>query len=99
MWLNFGLQHHTKAGRVTYGFVNQLFLSMVFYNNLFGCLLLVVVPLVPFDYPLFRFNQMRMEGFNVRRWANNWFDGINQIRDWVLEVKRAVFNLQFEVLR
>lgn len=44
------------------------------------------LPLVPFDYPLFRFNQMKLEGFNVRRWANTWFDGINQIRNWILEV-------------
>lgn len=42
---------------------------------------------VPFDYPLFRFNQMKLEGFNVRRWTNCWFDGINQIRDWILEGK------------
>jgi len=50
------------------------------------------LPLVPFDYPLFRFNQMKLEGFNVRRWANNWFDAINQIRDWILEGKLKIRN-------
>lgn len=50
------------------------------------------LPIVPFDYPVFRFNQMKLEGFNVRRWASNWFDGINQIRDWILEVNLAGFS-------
>jgi prostaglandin reductase 1 len=45
------------------------------------------LPLVPFDYPLFRFNQMRLEGFNVRRWFHCWYDAVNEIRDWILDGK------------
>lgn len=48
------------------------------------------LPLVPFDYAVFRFNQLKLEGFNVRRWTNTWFDGINQIRDWILDGKIKV---------
>jgi len=42
----------------------------------------------PFDYPQFRTRQIKLEGFNVSgRWPNQWFDGIEQMRDWILEGK------------
>jgi prostaglandin reductase 1 len=44
----------------------------------------------PFDYPNFRNTQIKLEGFNVRRWQNQWFEGIHQIRDWILDGKLKV---------
>jgi len=41
----------------------------------------------PFDYLNFRFKQLKLEGFNVRRWADREFEGTYQIRDWILEGK------------
>jgi hypothetical protein len=38
------------------------------------------------DYGALIYKNIRMEGFMVMRWKNEWFDGINQLRDWVLEV-------------
>jgi len=44
----------------------------------------------PFDYPNFRVRQIKLEGFNVKRWENRWFEGIHQIRDWILEDKLRI---------
>lgn len=41
---------------------------------------------VPFDYATFRIKQVRMEGFQVSQWDDRWFEGLNQIRDWIVEV-------------
>ncbi|CAL8112743.1 unnamed protein product [Orchesella dallaii] len=48
------------------------------------------IPLVPFDYPTFRVRKVVMEGFQVNQWNDRWFEGLNQIRDWVLEGKLKV---------
>jgi prostaglandin reductase 1 len=44
------------------------------------------LPSVPIDYTNFIYNELRMEGIHVLRWRNEWFEGINQLRDWILEV-------------
>jgi len=48
------------------------------------------IPMVPFDYITFRIKHVKMEGFNVGRWTNRWFEGLHQIRDWILEGKIQV---------
>jgi prostaglandin reductase 1 len=47
-------------------------------------------PLVPVDYLTLIYKQVRMEGFIVTRWSKQWFDGLNQMRDWILEGKIIV---------
>jgi hypothetical protein len=42
---------------------------------------------VPFDYPTFRIKHIKMEGFNVGQWNKRWFEGLDQLRDWILEVR------------
>jgi len=42
---------------------------------------------VPFDYGTFIYKQIRLEGFIVNRWSSEWFDALNQIRDWIIEVR------------
>jgi hypothetical protein len=39
-----------------------------------------------------------MEGLHVLRWRNDWFDGIHQIRDWILEVRSDILYL-FKVIK
>lgn len=46
--------------------------------------------LVPFDYQTMIYNQVKMEGFMVLRWKNEWFEGLNQVRDWIKEGKIKV---------
>lgn len=41
---------------------------------------------VPFDYTKMIYNNIKLEGLHVLRWKHRWFEGINQIRDWILEV-------------
>jgi prostaglandin reductase 1 len=48
------------------------------------------LPLVPLDYMSLIYKQIRMEGFMVMRWKSEWFDGLNQMRDWILEGKLNV---------
>lgn len=37
--------------------------------------------------PVILFNQLKMEGFIVRRWANRWNEGIEQNLRWIREGK------------
>jgi prostaglandin reductase 1 len=41
----------------------------------------------PIDYGKIRGQRLKLEGMNVQYWQNQWFDGINQVRDWILEGK------------
>lgn len=41
---------------------------------------------MPFDYPTFRLRRIKMQGFNVGQWSDRWFEGIHQMRDWIIEV-------------
>lgn len=57
--------------------------------------------LVPFDYNSLIYKNIRMEGFMVGRWSAEWFKGITQLRDWVVEGKLKVqetVNDGFEVM-
>lgn len=40
-------------------------------------------PKVPHVQPLFVFNQLRMEGFIVWRWKNEWLQGIAEVQKWI----------------
>jgi len=46
--------------------------------------------LVPLDYGSLIYKQIRMEGFMVLRWQSEWFQGLEQLRDWILEGKIKV---------
>jgi prostaglandin reductase 1 len=48
------------------------------------------IPMVPFDYPSLRMRGVRLEGFHVLKWDKRWFEGLNQIRDWIVEGKIKV---------
>jgi len=45
---------------------------------------------ISFDYTKMIYNNIKMEGLHVLRWRSRWFEGINQIRDWILEGKLKV---------
>jgi prostaglandin reductase 1 len=49
-----------------------------------------VIPQVPFDYPTLRLRGVRLEGFQVIQWSDRWFEGLHQIRDWIVEGKIKV---------
>ena len=38
------------------------------------------------DYMSLIYKNIRMEGFVVYRWLNEWMDGLHQMRDWIAEV-------------
>lgn len=40
-------------------------------------------PKVPHVQPLFVFKQLRMEGFIVWRWKEQWFQGIGEVQNWI----------------
>jgi len=45
----------------------------------------------PFNYKVFRFKNLSLLGFNVGRWDGQvYFEGINQVRDWILQGKIKV---------
>lgn len=44
-------------------------------------------PMVPILQPLFVFKQLMMQGFIVKRYWDNWFDGIAQLKQWTDEGK------------
>lgn len=44
-------------------------------------------PKVPILQPTFVFKQLKMEGFLVTRFWNEWFDGIAQMKQWTAEGK------------
>ncbi|CAL8110122.1 unnamed protein product [Orchesella dallaii] len=46
--------------------------------------------LVPFDYGSMIYKNITMEGLHVLRWRDEWYTGINQLRDWILEGKIIV---------
>jgi prostaglandin reductase 1 len=46
--------------------------------------------LVPFDYATLIYKNIKMEGFIVYRFKDEWLDGINQLRDWIIEGKLQV---------
>ncbi|XP_021958008.1 prostaglandin reductase 1 [Folsomia candida] len=46
--------------------------------------------MIPFDYTKMIYNNIKLEGLHVLRWKHRWFEGINQIRDWILEGKIVV---------
>ncbi|ODM99748.1 Prostaglandin reductase 1 [Orchesella cincta] len=46
--------------------------------------------LVPVDYVSMIYKNIRQEGFVVTRFAKDWFAGINQMRDWILEGKLKI---------
>jgi prostaglandin reductase 1 len=46
--------------------------------------------LVPFDYAALIYKNIKMEGFMVLRFAKEWYDGISQLRDWIIEGKIQV---------
>jgi len=48
------------------------------------------IPMVPFDYPTFRMKRVKMEGFQVNQWHDRWFEGLNQLRDWIVNGKLKV---------
>ncbi|XP_019865574.1 prostaglandin reductase 1 [Aethina tumida] len=43
----------------------------------------------PIQFPIL-FNQLKMEGFIVSRWANRWMEGISQNKKWIEEGKLQV---------
>jgi len=48
------------------------------------------IPTVPFDYPTFRIRGVKMEGFQVGHFSDRWCEGLNQLRDWIVEGKIKV---------
>lgn len=42
---------------------------------------------VPAVQKLFVFNQLKMEGFIVWRWADRWFEGLTELAKWIQEGK------------
>jgi len=46
--------------------------------------------LVPLDYVSIIYKNLNMEGFVVYRFQKEWFKGISQMRDWILEGKLKV---------
>jgi prostaglandin reductase 1 len=57
--------------------------AITMYNNQPG-----QPPLIPMDYFSLIYKNIRMEGFMVLRWSKEWFDGVNQIRDWIIDVRK-----------
>jgi len=47
-------------------------------------------PVVPMDYLSLIYKNLRMEGFVVYQWLNEWMDGLHQMRDWIHEGKIKV---------
>lgn len=41
----------------------------------------------PYDPAVIIFKSLRLEGFMVPQWANRWMEGINQLKEWMLEGK------------
>jgi len=46
--------------------------------------------LVPLSYSALIYKQIRIEGFMVLRWKDEWFQGLAQLRDWIREGKIKV---------
>lgn len=44
-------------------------------------------PKVPILQPVFIQKQLKMEGFVITRYANQWFEGIKQMKQWTEEGK------------
>lgn len=44
-------------------------------------------PKVPVMQPTFVQKQLKMEGFHVKRFANQWFEGLKQLKEWTEEGK------------
>lgn len=42
---------------------------------------------VPAPQSHFVWNQLKMEGFIVHRWANRWMEGVNQMLQWIKDGK------------
>lgn len=34
--------------------------------------------------------QLRVEGFLVGRWSDRWMEGINQMKEWIVQVSSAI---------
>ncbi|KAG0710747.1 Prostaglandin reductase 1 [Chionoecetes opilio] len=47
----------------------------------------VATPTGAFKESVLITKQLRVEGFLIYRWGNRWFEGLNQIRDWILQGK------------
>ncbi|OXA64243.1 prostaglandin reductase 1 [Folsomia candida] len=54
------------------------------------------LPMVPFDYGTMIYKQIKMEGFMVVRWWQEWFQGVSQLRDWIIEGKIKVQETRVE---
>lgn len=45
------------------------------------------LPKSPIIQPTIVFNQLKVEGFSVRRWTDRWMEGIEQNLEWINEGK------------
>jgi len=44
----------------------------------------------PLNFPAMIYKNIKLEGFMVLRFAKDWFQGINKMRDWIIEGKLKV---------
>lgn len=44
------------------------------------------IHVVPVDYFSLIYKNIRMEGFMVMRWNKEWFQGIEKVRDYIIQV-------------
>jgi len=51
---------------------------------------LMLILTVPMDYVSLVYKSIKMDGFLVSDYYKEWYTGLHQMRDWILEVRQAI---------